>query len=103
MAGSMRRQKQCWWFWARAPGLTTFAPVGGFAGVDVDDADDAGCARLDVDAAGLVEFEGEDVFVVGERDDELDHELAAASHDCAPGSPVGVLPVDCRCLVRGCR
>lgn len=41
------------------------AVVGGFAGVDVDHGDDSRGARLDGNAAGLVEFVGEDVFVVG--------------------------------------
>ena len=70
------------------------APVGSLTGVDVDDRDDASCAGLHNDAACLVEFEGEDVFVVCERDDELNHELAAASHHSAPSPPVRVLPVD---------
>ena len=33
-------------------------------------------------------------LVVGERDDELDDEFAAASHDCAAGAPVSVFPAD---------
>jgi hypothetical protein len=70
------------------------SPGGGLAGVDVDDGDDAGGAGFDDDASCLVELVVEDVLVVGEGDDELDDELAAAGHHCAAGSPVGVFPVD---------
>lgn len=70
------------------------AVVAGFVRVDVDHADDAGRSRFDADAACLVEFVGEDVFVVCEGDDELDYEFAAACHDCAAGAPVGVFPAD---------
>lgn len=49
------------------------AVVGLFAWVDVDDGDDACGAGLNVDATGLVELVGEDVFVVGEAVDLLVH------------------------------
>jgi hypothetical protein len=42
----------------------------------------------------LVEFIGEDVFIVCEGDDELDDELAVARYDCAAGAPVCVFPAD---------
>ncbi|KAF4506524.1 hypothetical protein G6O67_006601 [Ophiocordyceps sinensis] len=70
------------------------APGRRLAGVDVDDGHDARCPGLDGDAGRLVELEGEDVLVVGERDDELQDELAAARHDSSSGAPVVVLPVD---------
>lgn len=70
------------------------AVVAGLAGVDVDTADDTGCSSLDVDATRLVELVGEDVFVVGQGDDELDHQDTAASYDCAASAPVGVLPAN---------
>lgn len=66
----------------------------GLAVVMVDDGDDAGGARLDGDAGGLVEDERKDVLVVGEGEDVLDDELAAAGDDGAAGAPVGVLPAD---------
>lgn len=49
------------------------APGRSFGSVDVDDGDDAGGADFDGEAGGLVESVGEDVFVVGEGDDELDN------------------------------
>jgi len=70
------------------------AVVAGLAGVDVDTADDTGCSGLDVDATRLVELVGEDVFVVGQSDDELDDQDTAASYDCAASAPVGVLPAN---------
>lgn len=70
------------------------AVVALLAWVDVDDADDAGGARLDDDAAGLVELVGEDVLVVGQGNDELHDQLAVAGHNGAARSPVGVLPAD---------
>jgi len=62
-------------------------PIGRFSRVDVHDGDDAGGAGFDADPARLVEFEGEDVFVVCEGDDVLDHELAAAGYYRAAGAP----------------
>jgi hypothetical protein len=75
-------------------GTDDVAPVGCLACVDVNNGDNTSSARFHNDAACLVEFEGEHVFVVGKRDDELNDEFAAASHNSAPGSPVRVLPVD---------
>ena len=71
----------------------------GLAGVDVDDGDDAGGARLEGDGAGEVELVGEDVLVVGEGDDELHDELAAAGGDGAAGAPARVLPADAGVLL----
>ena len=42
----------------------------------------------------MVELVGEDVFVVGEGDDELDDQHATASHHCTASAPVGVFPTD---------
>jgi len=67
------------------------AVIGGLAWVDVDNGHDARGADLQGDAAGGVEFVGEDVFVVCECDDELDDEFAHAGDDCTACSPVGVL------------
>lgn len=53
------------------------------AGVDVDAADNTCSAGLDINAAGLVELVGEDVFVVCEGDDELDNEFAVTGYDGA--------------------
>ena len=57
-------------------------------------AEDAGCASFVLDLAGLVEDEGEDVFVIGDCDDGLDHELAVAGHGSSACAVVGVLPAD---------
>ena len=54
------------------------APSGGLVWGDVDNGDDTGGTDFDFDASGLVEFEGEDVFVVGECDCVLDYENAPA-------------------------
>ena len=70
------------------------APGRRLAGVHIDDGDDAGGASLERDAGGLVEDKGKDVLVVGEGENVLDDELAAAGDDGAAGAPVGVLPVD---------
>lgn len=67
------------------------AVVGRLAWVDVDDADDAGGADFERDAAGGVEFVGEDVFVVRQCYDELDDEFTHTGDDGAACSPVGVL------------
>jgi hypothetical protein len=50
--------------------------------------------QLTIDAAGLVQLVVENVLVVGEGDDELDHEFAVARDDRSAGAPVGVLPSD---------
>lgn len=70
------------------------APWARLAGVNVHNRDDACRAGFDGDAGCLVEFVVEDVLVVGQRDDELDHKLASAGHNGAAGPPVRVLPVD---------
>lgn len=75
------------------------AVLGRLTLVNGDDADHAGGARLDGDAAGLVELEGEDVLVVGEGADELDDKLAHAGDDAAVGAEVGVLPQDAAVLL----
>lgn len=75
-------------------GPDDIAVVALLAWIDVDNTDDAGGARFDRDPACLVELVGEDVLVVGERDDELHNQLAAADHDGALRAPVGVLPAN---------
>jgi hypothetical protein len=62
--------------------------------VNGDNAHDSGGSSLDCDGSGLIKFVGEYVFVVGERDDELDDEFATPGYDCAAGAPVRVLPAD---------
>lgn len=75
-------------------GVDNVAPGRRLALVDVDDGDDARGARLNGDAGGLVQLKGKYVLVVGEGDDVLDDQLAAAGNDGAAGARVGVLPVD---------
>ena len=70
------------------------APVCGLAFVDVHDGYNASSTSLNNDAASLVELESEDVFVVGESDDELNDKFTATRDDCPAGPPVRVLPVD---------
>ena len=70
------------------------SPVGGLALIDVDDRYNTGGAGFDDDTAGLVELVGENVLIIRKSNDELDHKLAATSHDCPAGAPIGVLPVD---------
>lgn len=60
---------------------------------------DAGGADLVHELAGLVELEGEDVFVVGDGDDALEDELAVAHDGGAAGAVVGVLPADAGVLL----
>ena len=67
--------------------------------VDGLGADDAGRSDLVGQLAGLVEHEGHDVFVVGDGDDGLDDEFAAANDCCSAGSVVGVLPADAGVLL----
>lgn len=67
--------------------------------VDGLGADDARRADLVRQLAGLVEHEGHDVFVVGDGDDGLDDELAAADDGCFAGAVVGVLPADAGVLL----
>lgn len=64
----------------------------GDAFVDGLGGEDAGGADLVGELAGLVELEGQDVFVVGDGDDALQDELAVAHYGGAAGAVVGVLP-----------
>lgn len=75
-------------------GADDVSPGRCLAGIHVYDGDNACCAGFHDDAGCLVELVVEDVLVVSEGDDELDDEFAAAGHDCATGSPVGVFPAD---------
>ena len=62
-------------------------------------AEDAGRAGFVLDLAGLVEDEGEDVLVVGDRDDGLHHELPVPRHGGSAGTVVCVLPAYARVLL----
>lgn len=68
--------------------------VGGLASVNVDTADDSSGAGFDVDATALVELVGKHVFVVGQCDDELNHQHSAACYHCTASAPVRVLPTN---------
>ena len=75
------------------------APGDGDAFVDGLGGEDAGGADLVGQFAGLVEDEGEDVFVVGDGDDGLQDELAGARDGRQVGAVVGVFPADAGVLL----
>lgn len=62
------------------------------AWVDIHDTDDTCGSCLDANAAGKIELVREDVFVVGQGDDELDDKLTVANDDSAVCAPVCVFP-----------
>ena len=60
--------------------------------------EDAGGADFVRDFAGLVEHEGQDVLVVADGDDGLEHEFAVAGYSGAAGAVVRVFPADAAVL-----
>ena len=70
------------------------AVIAGLASIDVDRADNTSGTCLNVDATRLIELVGENVLVVGQCDDELHYQLAAACDYRPSSSPVGVFPAD---------
>lgn len=70
------------------------AVLADFASINVHDVENASCARLDCNTAGLIKLVGKDVFIVCQRNDELDDELSVACDNCTACTPVGMLPTD---------
>lgn len=70
------------------------APVGSLARIDVNNRNNAGSTSFYANAAGLVELECKDVFVIGQGDDELDDQLSSTGDDGTASTPIGVFPVD---------
>lgn len=68
--------------------------VAGFTWINVDTAHNASSPGFNIDATGLVELVVEDVFVVGQRDDELDDKLTISCNDSSTCTPIGMLPSD---------
>lgn len=68
--------------------------VAGFAWINIDAAHDAGSPSFDVDVTSLVKLVVEDVFVVGQRDDELDDKLTISCDDSSACTPICMLPSD---------
>lgn len=96
---------------SQGSGVDHVSPWACLALVNVDNRYYAGSAGLNADGTSLVELvlqlevshsveleaEGcqthvEDVFVVGERDDELDHQFSPTSGHCTASPPVQMLP-----------
>lgn len=80
-------------------GVDDGAPGDGDVGVDGLGGDDARGADFVGEFAGLVEDEGEDVFVVGDGDDGLEDEFAGARDGRCAGAVVGVFPADASVLL----
>ncbi len=62
------------------------------SGIDVDAGNNASGPDFDVDLARKIKLISEDVFVVGQSENELNDELTVASDNCTVGAPVCVLP-----------
>lgn len=70
------------------------AVVADLTGINIDHVQDARGARLDRDAARLVELVSKDILVVSQGEDELHDQLSVTGDDRVAGAPVGVLPAD---------
>jgi len=79
---------------SQSTGTNDIAPISRLASIDIDDGNDTSSASFDHNPACLVEFVGEDVLVIRERDDELHHQFATSGHYGAFGAPIGMFPVD---------
>jgi hypothetical protein len=60
--------------------------------IDVDAGNNSSGPYFDVDLAGKIKLISEDIFVIGQSENELDDEFTVTSDDRAVGTPVCVLP-----------
>ena len=60
---------------------------------------DTGCSHLVVHFSSLVEHEGHNILVIGNRDYRLEYEFTIAYNSSASSTVVGVLPADTRVLL----